>query len=124
MFVHSIVKYKHQQCVLSLAVSQYLLVILHNKDICYTYGYQGQAYCVTFVINRRQAAIKIFLLNILCIIYTLILPQGIGFICHLSSYSFHILVMTFTVETLVDWPVFPSAVRIFVTATEGHTLWF
>lgn len=53
-----------------------------------------------------------------------ILPQGIGFICHLSSYSFHILVMTFTAETLVDWPVFPSAVRIFVTATEGHTLWF
>lgn len=53
-----------------------------------------------------------------------IFPQGIGFICHLSSYSFHILVMTFTVETVVDWPVFPSAVRIFVTATEGHTLWF
>lgn len=44
--------------------------------------------------------------------------------CHLSSYSFHILVMTFAVETVVDWPVFLSAVRIFVTATAGHTLWF
>lgn len=51
----------------------------HNKDICYTYEYQGQAYCVTFVINRRQAAIKIFPskdLNILCIIYTLMLEYS------------------------------------------------
>lgn len=40
--------------------------------------------------------------------------------CHLSSYSFHILVMTFAVETVVDWPVFLSAVRIFVTASLGH----
>lgn len=43
---------------------------------------------------------------------------------HLSSYSFHILVMTFAVETADDWPVFLSAVRIFVSATEGHTRWF
>lgn len=43
--------------------------------------------------------------------------------CHLSSYSFHILVMTFTVETVVDWPDFLLAVRAFVTATESHTLW-
>lgn len=44
--------------------------------------------------------------------------------CHLSSYSFHILVMTFAVETVVDWPVFLSAVRIFVTASVGHPQWF
>lgn len=38
--------------------------------------------------------------------------------CHLSSYSFHILVATFAAETLLDWPVPVSsgAVRIFVTA--------
>lgn len=40
--------------------------------------------------------------------------------CHLSSYSFHILVMTFGAETVLDWPVFLSAVRIFVTASVGH----
>lgn len=48
-------------------------------------------------------------------------PGGNGFTCHLSSYSFHILVATFGAETLLDWPVplfFSSgAVRIFVTAS-------
>lgn len=52
-----------------------------------------------------------------------IFPLGFGFLCHLSSYSFHILVMTFAGETVVDWPVFLSAVRVFVTATEGHSHW-
>lgn len=32
--------------------------------------------------------------------------------------------MTFAVETADDWPVFLSAVGIFVPATEGHTRWF
>lgn len=46
-------------------------------------------------------------------------PGGNGFMCHLSSYSFHILVATFGAETLLDWPVPVSsgAVRIFVTAS-------
>lgn len=39
---------------------------------------------------------------------------------HLSSYPFHILVMTFAVETVVDWPLVLLAVRIFVTASVGH----
>lgn len=87
-----------------------------------------------FTINRRDTIkrvsiqtkyglVLLYNINILCIIYNVsISPLAIGFTCHLSSYSFHILVMTFTVETVVDWPVFRSAVRIFVSATEGHTV--
>lgn len=86
-----------------------------------------------FIINRRDkdkhsqyvakySLIKICNINMLYITYNVgIFPLGIGSLCHLSSYSFHILVMTFAGETVVDWPVFLSAVRIFVTATEGHT---
>lgn len=48
--------------------------------------------------------------------------HGIGFMCHLSSYSFHILVVTFSEETMVDWPVFDSADSVFVSARV--TLWF
>lgn len=44
--------------------------------------------------------------------------------CHLSSYSLHIFVMTFAVETAVDWLVFFSALSIFVTASMDQPLWF
>lgn len=96
-------------------------------------GCQSQVWCIMFTTNKRKrntivtvqskyASIKIRNINMLCFIYKAgIFPQDIRFTSHLSSYSFPILVMTFTVETLVDWLVFHSAVSVFVSAAKSHT---